>query len=249
MIAAITSSVVVVVIIITILTIIILHKVHNRVSSGRNRSRPRPLKKRAANNESSIDNIIQSPSPTYDDILSFSERQRQEQEDITTNCNQAYGVTHKGKPPNTGCNADTNKQSTGEAAASSELTHASLEDDNGLMQDNGVYNDIQTWIGIGEAASLQDEPHDYQNVLPPDHLFGEYVRPEFCRPSSSTGVRPHMKTVDYAELQSFTAGNKGMTTSMSLPDILAHLNKNERQNGGKINITLPSSQSTNFTLV
>ena len=258
MVAAIASSVVVMIVIIIILTIIILHKVHHRVSSN-GRSRPRTLKKREANNGSSTDNIIEPPSPAYDDILSFSERLRQEQEGITTNCNQAYGVTSKGRPPNIGCSDDTNQQNTGEPLTLPEpkdATQTTIEDDSESMQDDAEYiSDVNTWIGVVEATDLQDELRDYQNVLPPDHLFGEYVQPEFYRPSSASGVRPHMRTVDYAELQSFT-GNKGMTTSRSLPDILAHLTKDNKnnhdvheQNGGRIKISLPSTNSTNFTLV
>ena len=253
------------VILVAVPTVLILHRVHLRLSDAKNNNPGR------VENDDRPTRHPDTPSPTaYDDILVFPQQESPKEiraidTDIVTTCNEAYGATpgtSNEMLSQTQCTSKANCNITeGEQmAAAKKCTNVVYENfESASLERSNAYNnpiDIQSWLGRDVGTEVRgnqnegDDGPDYANLVPPDHLFGEYVQPEFVRPSSSAELQPTLKTVEYAELKGYPLSGR-MATSRSLPDIIDQLDKDVRskqkswREADQIRISLPIKPMSN----
>ena len=213
----------------------------------------------------SYDDILSVPT-THDNIHSFPDSGQEDSiqnggdTDIITTCNEAYGVapdTRNSWPleaPST-LNTEHNNAECGQRVATPKPTRVVYEnidtvDDS--LETNDAYNDLRdgwlmtdTGVNVGGIQELEDDGPDYENLVSPDHLFGDYVQPDFATTPNSSKVQCTFKNVVYSELKGYPYSGK-MASSRSLPNIPDHCREGNKpskqknwQKADQVKITLP----------
>ncbi len=195
-------------------------------------------------------------SSGYDDILSVSEVMRKKRasdeesnnvklnEDIPTSCNEAYGVAGVCKTQNINTVENTEQSECVYAIIDDSSPHESNNTLNGFgsrQEDNRSHTNTKDYtpdyeniapINDHSAEGDDDEP-DYENLVSPDHVLGDYAVPEFDLTSSSAKVQNSFNIVEYSKLRGYPESGSRMKSSRSMPHILEEVKPiQNKQNKG-----------------
>ena len=160
---------------------------------------------------------------------------------VTTYSNEAYGLApdmSSGRllqAPHTS-NTEHNKAENGLKIAMLEPARV-VSDNVGDSTERSDTSDNPTggWpkrdIGtnVEGIQDLEDDDPDYEKLVSPDRLFGEYVQPDhkFVTTPNSIKVQLTFKFVVYSELKGYPCSGR-MATSRSLPNITDHCREGDK---------------------
>ena len=156
-----------------------------------------------------LDNCNDIPTLPEDTQENSLQNGRAEDTDIITTCNEAYGVA-----PDV-------------SSGRSLQTRDSLERNDAYDYIMGGWLERDIGTNVEGIQVLEDDGPDYENLVSPDHLFGDYVQPEFATTPSSSEVLCTIGSVVYSEVGNYPCSGN-MATSRSLPNIIDHCEERDK---------------------